>query len=127
VTENADNHAALLAVVGETAAMPEVKAHIPRIVVYDELRHLGVLHSRRQVDRLEARGRFPKRVAMGTGRIGWLAAEIIQYVDARIAERSMAIGTLGSDSTLTRKRPIHNAPMLGAKAMRKAEAKAEPA
>jgi prophage regulatory protein len=100
---NANNHAALLSVVGET---PEVKPHVPRVVVFDELRHLGVLHSRRQVDRLEAAGLFPKRMAMGTGRVGWLATEIIQYIDDRIAERSTAIGTLGSDSTLMRKRPI---------------------
>ena len=123
---NADNHAALLAVVGET---PEVKPHIPRVVVFDELRHLGVLHSRRQVDPLEAAGRFPKRIAMGTGRVGWLATEIVKYIDDRIAERSMAVGTLGSDSTLMRKRSIRNAPMLGpaaiAKPGRKAEVKAD--
>ncbi|SRR6266404_1900825 len=115
-TRNADNHATLLAVVGE----PEVKPHIPRVVVFDELRHLGVLHSRRQVDRLEAAGRFPKRIAMGTGRVGWLASEIIKYIDDRIAERSTAIGTLGSDSTLTWRRPIRNAPMLGAAAKHRA-------
>ena len=86
-----------MSVVGET---PDVKPHIPRVVVFDELRHLGVLHSRRQVDRLEAAGQFPKRMAMGTGRVGWLATEIIEYIDDRVAERSTAIGTLGSDSTL---------------------------
>jgi prophage regulatory protein len=123
-SRNADNHAALLAVVGETTATPEVKAHIPRVVVFDELRHLGVLHSRRQVDRLEARDRFPKRVAMGTGRVGWLATEIVRYIDDRIAERSMTTGTLGSDGTV-RKPPVRNAPMLGAKAMRKTEAEAD--
>jgi prophage regulatory protein len=119
---NADNHAVLLSVVGET---PDVKPHIPRVVVFDELRHLGVLHSRRQVDRLEAAGRFPKRIAMGTGRVGWLATEIIEYINDRVAQRSTAIGTLGSDSTLLRKRPIRNAPMFGAKAKRKAEVEAE--
>ena len=37
---------------------------------------------------------------MGTGRVGWLATEIIEYIDDRVAERSTAVGTLGSDSTL---------------------------
>ena len=121
-TVNADNHVALLAVVGKTVT-PEVKPHIPRVVVFDELRHLGVLHSRRQVDRLEAAGLFPKRVAMGTGRVGWLATEIITYIDDRVAERSTAVGTLGSDRTLLRKRPIRNAPMLGPAATAAAKAK----
>lgn len=108
--------------------------HLPRICVFDELRHLGVLHSRRQVDRLEAAGNFPKRVSMGIGRVGWITADIIKYVDARIANRSMAIGTLGSDNGPKRRQPVRVAPLLGkaatdaatAQATAKREAKAMP-
>jgi hypothetical protein len=58
-------------------SVKETPPHMPRVVVYDELRYYGVLLSKRQVDRQEARDLFPKRVAMSPGRVGWLTAEII--------------------------------------------------
>src|SRR3974390_1899917 len=77
------------------------RATVPtKVLVYPELASYGVRHSRRQVDRLEADPDlippFPKRVPLGTNRVGWLETEIVKYVDALINSRSTAAGTLGS-------------------------------
>lgn len=85
---------------------------LSRLLVFDELRHVGVLHSRRNLDRLEVRGLFPKRVAMGVGKVGWVADEVVAYVDALIAARSQDVGTLGSGDYCRRK-PARLAPLLG--------------
>lgn len=49
-----------------------------------------------QADRLEAKGRFPKRVPIGDARVGWVEAEIDAHVESKIAGRSTAAGTLGT-------------------------------
>jgi prophage regulatory protein len=69
---------------------------MPKLLLFPELKGHGVRYGRRQIDRLEARGDFPKRVAIGVGRVGWVEAEIVAHVDALIAGRSTAMGTLGS-------------------------------
>lgn len=58
-----------------------------KILSYPELRPRGVLVGRRQIDRLEAAGKFPTRVQISPGRVGWLADEIDDYVKAAIAQR----------------------------------------
>jgi len=93
---NAENHAALLAVAGEGATPSTPERVKGRISLFSELKELGVRHSRRQVDRLEIKDKFPKRVALGTGRVGWITDEIIAHVDKQIESRSDAKGTLGS-------------------------------
>ncbi len=67
-----------------------------RLLVFNELKDHGVRLGRRQVDRLEARGRFPKRVPIGDARVGWVEAEIDAHVESKIAGRSQAAGTLGT-------------------------------
>jgi prophage regulatory protein len=67
-----------------------------KLLLFPELRERGVMHGRRQIDRLEAAGKFPKRVPIGESRVGWVEAEIVAHVDALIAGRSTAMGTLGS-------------------------------
>jgi prophage regulatory protein len=37
--------------------------------------------------RLEIQGRFPKRIHIGENRIGWVEAEVDQYIRDRMAER----------------------------------------
>lgn len=37
--------------------------------------------------RLEAEGKHPKRVKIGSGRVAYVESEIIEWVQARIAER----------------------------------------
>ena len=61
------------------------------ILIYPELKPRGVRVSRRQLDRLEAAGKFPRRVQISPGRVGWLAEEIDAHVAAAIARRSASL------------------------------------
>ena len=57
---------------------------IRKYSLFHELKPLGVLHSRRQIDRKEAKGEFPKRVPLGEKLVGWLTDEIIKHVDRKL-------------------------------------------
>lgn len=46
-----------------------------------------VLYSPAHIARLEAAGKFPKRVRLGQGRVGWVEQEVLDWIKARIAER----------------------------------------
>ena len=79
---------------------------MPRLLTYHELREHGVLYTRRHIDRLEALGKFPRRVPIGERRVGWVEKEIDDHVRAAIGSRSTMIGQLGScDKTKRRERP----------------------
>lgn len=60
------------------------------ILIFPELKPRGVRLSRRQLDRLEAAGKFPRRVQISPGRVGWLADEVEHHVAAAIACRPAA-------------------------------------
>jgi predicted DNA-binding transcriptional regulator AlpA len=64
-----------------------------KILTYPELEDHAIRTSRRQVDRLEAEGKFPRRVQISPGRVGWLAEEIDAHVAAKIANRPARIGS----------------------------------
>jgi prophage regulatory protein len=74
-----------------------------KIVTFNELRAYGVLYSRTHISRMEKAGEFPKRVALGTYRVGWLESEIINWVRTQIAARSRELGTLGSAGKIKKK------------------------
>ena len=57
-----------------------------RILSKKDLRAL-VLYSPAQIDRMEKAGRFPKRVRLGPGRVGWVEDEVLRWVQIRINER----------------------------------------
>lgn len=46
-----------------------------------------VCYSPAHVDRLEAEGRFPKRVRLGPGRVAWLETEIDDWIASMVAKR----------------------------------------
>jgi prophage regulatory protein len=46
-----------------------------------------VLYSPQHIARLEAAGKFPKRVQLGPARVGWVDTEVQDWLAARIAER----------------------------------------
>lgn len=46
-----------------------------------------VLYSPQHIARLEAAGKFPKRVQLGPARVGWVDEEVQGWLAARIAER----------------------------------------
>lgn len=44
-------------------------------------------YSRAHLDRLEAEGRFPKRVRLGRARVAWVEDEVDEWIAERVAER----------------------------------------
>jgi prophage regulatory protein len=57
-----------------------------RLVTKKQVRE-RVCYSFAHIDRLEAEGRFPKRVRLGVNRVAWVEDEITAWIADRIAER----------------------------------------
>ena len=51
-----------------------------------------VLYSYAHMARLEAAGKFPKRVQLGPCRVGYVEKEIQEWMKARVAERDRQLG-----------------------------------
>jgi hypothetical protein len=60
---------------------------------FSDLRGRGIPLGRRQLDRLEAAGKFPRRVHISERRVGWVAEEIDAHVAAKIANRCARISS----------------------------------
>jgi prophage regulatory protein len=58
-----------------------------KLLTFPELKNVGVPHSAPQIWRLEKAGKFPRRVHITPGRVGWVAAEIDAFLKERIAAR----------------------------------------
>ena len=58
---------------------------------FSDLRGRGIPLGLRQLDRLEAAGKFPRRVHISERRVGWVAEEIDAHIAAKIANRSGAL------------------------------------
>ena len=63
-----------------------------KFLAFSELRGRGISLGLRQLDRLEAAGKVPRRVYFSERRVGWLAEEIDAHVAAAIARRSNSVG-----------------------------------
>ncbi len=61
-------------------------SEVDRIITGRELREM-VRYSLMQIWRLERDGRFPKRIKLGPGRVGWSLREVQGWIAARKAER----------------------------------------
>ena len=46
-----------------------------------------VPYSRSHLWRIERQGLFPKRVRLGANRVGWVEAEILDWLSSKLAER----------------------------------------
>ena len=57
-----------------------------RILSKKQLREL-VLYSSQHIARLEKAGLFPKRVQLGPNRVGWIEAEVLDWLQQRIDQR----------------------------------------
>jgi prophage regulatory protein len=57
-----------------------------RILSKRQLREF-VLYSPQHVARLEAAGKFPKRVRLGQCRVGWIESEVLEWLQERISRR----------------------------------------
>jgi prophage regulatory protein len=58
-----------------------------RIYRFPDLKPAGVPFHRVHVDRLEKRGQFPRRFSYGANSVAWVAEEVDQWVQGRIASR----------------------------------------
>ncbi|MEL7254177.1 MAG: AlpA family phage regulatory protein [Pseudomonadota bacterium] len=57
-----------------------------RILSKRDLKEL-VLYSPQHIARLEKSGDFPKRVQLGANRVGWIEAEVLEWLEKRINDR----------------------------------------
>jgi prophage regulatory protein len=53
----------------------------------------GIPYSPQHIARLEAAGRFPRRLALGQNRVAWLLSEVEAWLDERIASRATFVET----------------------------------
>jgi predicted DNA-binding transcriptional regulator AlpA len=60
------------------------------LLVRGDLPRLGINLSPSTLLRLEAEGKFPKRVRIGAHSVAWLACEIHAHIEALAAERGGA-------------------------------------
>ncbi|MFZ5693937.1 MAG: helix-turn-helix transcriptional regulator [Pseudomonadota bacterium] len=69
--------------------MPDRPKPPLRVLTLKQLRDRGLTYSRQHIGRLEAAGKFPKRIKLGeNGRIGWFEYQ----VDRFLIERAKASG-----------------------------------
>ena len=62
-----------------------------KLVSKKELKSVyGVPYSFAHIARLEAAGEFPQRVKLGACRVAWLAEEVQNWIDERVALRNLA-------------------------------------
>lgn len=52
---------------------------------------LGIPYSFQHIARLEAAGKFPKRIQLGQNRVAWLMAEVEAWIEGRIAVRDALV------------------------------------
>ena len=57
-----------------------------RILSKRQLQEL-VLYSPQHIARLEKAGQFPRRVQLGPNRVGWVEAEVLDWLEQRLANR----------------------------------------
>lgn len=57
-----------------------------RILSKRQLKEL-VLYSPQHIARLEKAGQFPRRVQLGPNRVGWVEAEVLDWLEQRLANR----------------------------------------
>ena len=58
-----------------------------RLLSYEDLRELGIPHSKLQLWRLAREGKFPKPLKLSHARNAWIESEIQGWLDALAAKR----------------------------------------
>ena len=59
---------------------------VMRMLSKRQLKEL-VLYSPQHVARLEKAGEFPKRIQLGPNRVGWVEAEVLEWLQTRLDDR----------------------------------------
>lgn len=63
---------------------------VMRILSKRQLKEL-VLYSPQHIARLEKAGQFPKRVQLGPNRVGWVEAEVLDWLQSRLDCREIPV------------------------------------
>jgi len=63
---------------------------VMRILSKRQVKEL-VLYSPQHIARLEKAGLFPKRVQLGPNRVGWVEAEVLEWLKERLAQREAPV------------------------------------
>jgi prophage regulatory protein len=71
--------------------MQEHEMKIRRLLTFKELKALGLSFSREHLWRLEAAGKFPRRIYLSSQKMPWFADEIADWLQARGNERSTRV------------------------------------
>jgi prophage regulatory protein len=58
-----------------------------RFLSREDLIERGITYSRVHLDRLEASGKFPRRVPLSANRVAWIEEEVDAWAAERLAER----------------------------------------
>jgi len=61
---------------------------VMRILSKRQVKEL-VLYSPQHIARLEKAGQFPERVRLGPNRVGWVEAEVLEWLQNRLDRRDM--------------------------------------
>jgi len=62
-----------------------------RLLSYNDLKAIGISFSREHLRRLEAAGKFPRRIYLSEQKIAWFEDEVLAWLEARAAERSTRV------------------------------------
>jgi prophage regulatory protein len=61
---------------------------VRKLISKKELKtHLGIPYSFAHIARLEAAGKFPRRVKLGACRVAWVMDEVLEWIAGRVALR----------------------------------------
>ena len=71
--------------------MTEHAAIQRRLLTYKDLKAIGISFSREHLWRLEAAGKFPRRLYLSTQKVVWLEDEILAWLAERAAERETRV------------------------------------
>ena len=63
---------------------------VMRILSKRQVKEL-VLYSPQHIARLEKAGQFPKRVQLGPNRVGWVEAEVLEWLEQRLVQREAPV------------------------------------
>jgi len=62
--------------------------NVMRILSKRQVKEL-VLYSPQHIARMEKAGLFPKRVQLGSNRVGWVESEVLEWLEVRLAQREV--------------------------------------
>jgi prophage regulatory protein len=71
--------------------MIKQKTSLRRLLSWKQLKDSGIGFSREHVFRLEAAGKFPRRIYLGPQKVAWFEDEIVAWLAERDQERAVRV------------------------------------